>query len=429
MRLPESLAPLRDRRFAWYYGARFTSMAGSSMAPVALTFAVLDLDDNASALAQVLAARMIPMIVLVLVGGVISDRFSRTMVMQLSHGLTALTQGAAAVLIITGRAELWMIIVLEALNGAVSAFTMPAMMGVVPQIVDRAYLRQANALLSFSRSGLMVVGPSIAALLVVTVGPGWALAADAITYVLAIPLLLRVHLPGRESTDGAEPSSVIHELRDGWSEFVGRTWLWLVVVIFGITNAIQAGAWGVLGPVIAKATPGIGERGWGLTLSAQAVGVLLMTVLMLKLSFRHPLRAGMLSVSAFSIPMLLLGLRPELWPLMAASFVAGLGVEVFGVGWSTALHEHIPEEILSRVSSYDMLGSFVAIPVGMLLYGWLVTVFDAESILLVSFAVYVTLAVGSLLSGSIRNLESAVHGAGRSDDPTDAAAEATAAVR
>ena len=429
MRLPEPLAPLRDRRFAWYYGARFTSIAGSSMAPVALTFAVLHLEDNASALAQVLAARMIPMLILVLVGGVISDRFSRTAVMQLSHGLTALTQGAAATLIITGRAELWMIIVLEALNGAVSAFTMPAMMGVVPQIVDRAYLRQANALLSFSRSGLFVVGPSIAALLVVTVGAGWALAADAITYLLAIVLLTQVRLPKRESDGGVERTTMIHELRDGWSEFVGRTWLWLVVVVAGFTNAIQGGAWFVLGPVIAKATPGIGERGWGLILSAQAVGVLLMTVLMLKLSFRHPLRAGMLSVSAFAIPMLLLGLRPGLWPLMVASFVAGLGVEVFGVGWSTALHEHIPEEILSRVSSYDLLGSFVAIPVGMLLYGWLVTVFDVRSVLLVSFMAYVTLALGSLMSSSIRNLQSLAHTSGREDPPTGAAPEATLAGR
>lgn len=419
MRLPESLAPLRDKRFAWYYGARFTSMAGSSMAPVALTFAVLHLADNASALAQVLAARMIPMIILVLLGGVISDRFSRTTVMQLSHGLTALTQGAAAFLIITGRAEIWMIIVIEALNGAVSAFTMPAMMGVVPQIVDRAYLRQANALLSFSRSGLFVVGPSIAALLVVTVGAGWALAVDAFTYLLAILLLMRVRLPRREGNGRAERSSVIHELRDGWSEFAGRTWLWLVVVIFGIANAIQAGAWYVLGPVIAKSTPGVGERGWGLILSAGAVGVLIMTVLMLKLSFRHPLRAGMLSVATFGLPMLLLGLRPQLWPLMAASFVAGLGVEVFGVGWSTVLHEHIPEDILSRVSSYDMLGSFVAIPVGMLLYGWLVTVFDAGSVLVVSSVVYVALAVGSLLSASIRNLQSLAQGPAP-DGPTGA---------
>jgi MFS family permease len=429
VRLPEPLAPLRDKRFAWYYGARFTSMAGSSMAPVALTFAVLHLADNASALAQVLAARMIPMIILVLLGGVISDRFSRTTVMQLSHGLTALTQGAAAFLIITGRAEIWMIIVIEALNGAVSAFTMPAMMGVVPQIVDRAYLRQANALLSFSRSGLFVVGPSIAALLVVTVGAGWALAVDAFTYLLAILLLMRVHLPERVGNDGAERSSVIHELRDGWSEFAGRTWLWLVVVIFGVTNAIQAGAWYVLGPVIAKATPGVGERGWGLILSAEAVGVLLMTVLMLKLSFRHPLRAGMLSVATFGLPLLLLGLRPQLWPLMAVSFVAGLGVEVFGVGWSTALHEHIPEDILSRVSSYDMLGSFVAIPVGMLLYGWLVTVFDAGSVLLASSVLYVTLAVGSLLSASIRNLQSLAQGPAREDGPTGAAQEARDAGR
>ena len=226
-------------------------------------------------------------------------------------------------------------------------------------------------------------------------GAGWALAADAITYLLAFVLLTQVRLPNRESDGGPERTTMIHELRDGWSEFAGRTWLWLVVVVFGITNAIQTGAWFVLGPVIAKVTPGIGERGWGLILGAEAVGVLLMTLLMLKLNFRHPLRAGMLASACFGIPMLLLGLRPELWPLMAASFVAGLGVEGFGVGWSTVLHEHIPEEILSRVSSYDVLGSFVAIPVGMLLYGWLVTVFDAGPVLMVSFVVYVTLAAGS----------------------------------
>ena len=96
----------------------------------------------------------------------------------------------------------------------------------------------------------------------------------------------------------------------------------------------------MLGPVIAKVTPGIGEGGGGVILGAEAVSALLMTLLMLKLRFRHPLRAGMLASACFGIPMLLLGPRPELWLLIAASFVAGLGAEVFGVGWSTALHEH-----------------------------------------------------------------------------------------
>ncbi len=119
--MPDALSPLRDRRFATYYVGRFISQVGSSMAPVALTFAVLDLSDSASALGQVLAARSIPMVVFLLIGGVVADRFSRSVVMQLSHLLSALTQGMVAVLLLTGTAELWMVIVLEALNGTRSA--------------------------------------------------------------------------------------------------------------------------------------------------------------------------------------------------------------------------------------------------------------------------------------------------------------------
>ncbi len=153
MRIPEALAPLRERRFAWYYAARVTSMAGSTMAPIALAFAVLDLTDSASALGIVLAARTIPMVLFLLLGGVLSDRFDRSTVMRASNLLSALTQGTVAYLVITGHAELWMLIVLEAANGTVAAFTMPAMEGIIPQLVPRTHLQQANALLSFSRAG------------------------------------------------------------------------------------------------------------------------------------------------------------------------------------------------------------------------------------------------------------------------------------
>ena len=172
MRLPDALTPLREPRFAWFYAARVTSTAGSTMAPIALAFAVLDLTGSASALGLVLAARTIPMVLFLLLGGVVSDRFSRTTVVRTSNLLSALTQGTVAYLVISGHAELWMLIALEAANGTVSAFTMPAMEGIVPQIAPRTHLQQANALLSFSRAGLTVVGPTVAALLVAGVGLG-----------------------------------------------------------------------------------------------------------------------------------------------------------------------------------------------------------------------------------------------------------------
>jgi hypothetical protein len=225
------------------------------MAPVALAFAVLHLTDSAGALAQVLTARTAAMVLFLLVGGVISDRMSRTTVLQLAHALTAVTQGAAAALVVTGHANLGMLTAIEALNGAVSAFTMPAMAGIVPLVVDRARLQPANALLAFSRSGLTVVGPAVAGLLVVTVGPGWALAFDAGTYLAAILCLWPVRLPRRSVAMAPERTSMLREVRDGWWEFRSRTWLWVVVVVFGVLNAIQFGALGVLGPLVASRTP------------------------------------------------------------------------------------------------------------------------------------------------------------------------------
>jgi MFS family permease len=201
---------------------------------------------------------------------------------------------------------------------------------------------------------------------------------------------------------------MLGELRDGWEEFSSRTWLWVVVVVFGLLNAIHFGAIGVLGPLVSSRVPALGAGGWGLALSAEAVGTVVATVVMLRISVRYPLRVGMLAIAAIAVPVVMLGPSPSMWPLVFAMFVAGSGTELFGVGWSTAMQEHIPEAILSRVSSYDALGSFVAMPLGALLFGVLANRFDPEPVLIVSGVVYAALAFGTLLFSSVRNLENEV---------------------
>ncbi|MFC7596656.1 MFS transporter [Terrabacter sp. GCM10028922] len=415
MKVQESFGALTDRRFAWYFTARTVSTAGHVMVPVALAFAVLHIDQSAAALAQVLGVRTLTMVVFLLVGGVVADRFSRIVVLQVSHVLTFVTQALAATLIISGHATLTQLTVIEGVNGAVAAFTMPAMMGIVPLVVDRARLQQANALLSFSRSGLAIIGPAVAGLLVVGVGPGWALAVDALTYAVAIVCLTRVGLPRPSDDTRSRRQSMVRELREGWSEFTRREWLWVVVLAFGLTNAIHAGVIGVLGPLVAKSTEAIGEAGWGLVLSAEAVGTVLMTLVMLRLSLAHPLRAGMVAVCVLAVPMALLGVAPAIVPVAVGFLLAGAAGEVFGVGWNTALHEHVPVSVLSRVSSYDALGSFVAIPIGTFLYGWLATIADLETLMVVSAVVYVVISLSALLSRSVRDLGRATE---EPDEPT-----------
>lgn len=409
----ESFAPLRERNFAWYYASRFSNTLGSMMASIALTFAVLDLTDSASALGQVLAARTVPMVLFLLFGGVIADRFPRTLVLQLSNLLSALTQGMVAYLVITGQADLWMIIVLEVANGTVSAVSFPAMASMVPQLVRRDQLQSANALLSLSRGGLTIIGPTIGALLVVTVGAGWALAVDALTWLVAALLLMPMRIPARVRS--AAKAGTFHELREGWTLFRSTTWLWVVVLAFAGLNLIHAGAWFTLGPAVAKDT--IGEQGWGLVLSAESVGLVLMTVVLLRVKMRRPLLVGMLGCSLMSVPMVILGVEPHLVVLIACTFLAGAGIEVFGMAWNLAMQENIDDDMLSRAYSYDALGSFIAMPVGQLLYGPLGEAFGYREVLLWSGVAYAAIALLALTSRSVRTLE---RGPVAANDPVSA---------
>jgi MFS family permease len=340
------------------------------------------------------------MLLLLLYVGVLSDRLPRTLVLQVSNIASALTQGMIAVLVLTGTAELWSLIALSAVNGAVSAVSFPAMASVLPQLVPREQLQPANALMSLSRNGLTVIGPTVGALLVVTTGAGWALAVDAVTWLLSALFLLPVRIPPRDRT--GRPPDALRELREGWAFFRGTTWLWVVVLSFGVLNAIHNGALMTLGPMVAQDT--IGRQGWGYVLSAEAAGLLAMAVVMLRVPLQRPLLFGMIGVSLVAVPITVLGIQPHLATLVVSSFAAGAGIEVFSMGWNLAMQENIDESMLSRASSYDALGSFIAMPVGQLVYGPLGQAFGVSRVLVVSGVAYAALALLTLASRSVRTL-------------------------
>lgn len=395
-----AFAPLRSPNFRWYFLSSSVNMVGSTMAPIALAFAVLSFSDSPGDLGIVLASNTIPMVLFLLFGGVIADRLPRVFVLRTGSLVLALTQGAAATLVITGWVELWMLVILEALNGVVLALTWPAFSALTPQLVPRELLQQANVLQSIVKGALRVLGPTAAAWLVVGFGAGWALAIDGLTWGVSALLLIKVHLPAREQT-GAPPSTMT-ELREGWSLFRGTAWLWIVVLAFSLMNAIHAGAWLTLGPAIAKGT--IGERGWGYVLSAESIGLLAMTAIMMRRRLERPLLLGMAGVSTLGLPILLLGAAPSLVPLLVLAFLAGAGIELFSLGWNLAMQENIEERMLSRAFSYDALGSLVAVPIGQLLYGPLGAAFGYRDVLVVSGVAYAAIALASLASPSVRNL-------------------------
>lgn len=396
-----ALAPLRDRRFRWYFASRAVDLLGDIMGGVALAFAVLEVSDSPSALGFVLAAHSIPMVAFLLVGGVLADRFGRTLIIQLSNITAATTALAIAALVLTGHAEIWQLAALTAVNGVAAAANQPALAGLLPQLAPKGALQQANALNGLLRNVALVLAPAIAGALVVGVGPGWAIAINGATYLLSAALLLPIRLPAPPPREPGD--SILRDLRTGWTFFRRTTWLWVIVLAFSVLNALHSGGFGTLGPAHAKATE-IGVHGWALILSAGAAGLVLTSIVFLRVPLRRPLLWGMLGCAVYAGQMIALGTTTELWVLMAAAFVAGAGIEIFGLGWELAMQEHVPPDLLSRVYSYDMLGSFVAIPVGQLAFGPLGAAFGLQQMILVAGLAYCSVSLLTLLSRSVRSM-------------------------
>lgn len=397
-----ALGPLAHREFRLLFAGRLTSLTGSAIAPIALAFAVLDITGSATDLGLVLAAGFVPQIAFFLFGGVIADRLARNRVMVAADVVDAVVQLAAAFLVLRGTAEIWHLAALNAVRGAASAFFFPAAQGLTPQTVPNDQLQEANALLRLTHSGTSIVGAALGGLLVAAVGPGWALGWDGLTYLAGAVFIAAMRVP---STRIAETgSTVLHELRVGWQEFSSRTWLWAIVAAAAIGNmAIQVG-WTVLGPVVADRELG-GAAAWGVIVAAGSAGFLLGGLVSFRIRPRRPLYVAQLAVLAASFGMIGLALGLPVWAIAAASLAGGVGMEVFGVFWELSLQQHVPSDRLSRVASYDALGSFVVVPVGQVLAGPLADAVGVEAAIWLAVATFLLAEAACLLVGDVRRLE------------------------
>jgi MFS family permease len=392
--------PLAERDFRLLFVGRTISLFGSSFAPIALAFAVITLTGSPSDLGLVLSAYMLAHLVFLLVGGVWADRLPRHLVMVTSDVLSAGAQIAAAILLLAGIAETWHLIVLAALKGGASAFFMPASTGLVPQIVSPPRLQQANALLSLSRNSTRIAGVALAGLLVATVGAGWALALDGATYALGAVFVGMLKLPPVEAK---KDRKFLRELAEGWHEFRSRSWLCVTIVQFALINAYAIGAFLVLGPFVAEKELG-GAAAWGFILAAEAVGMILAGIVALRYRPERPLLVATLAVLTMAPLLALLGMAAPLIVILPAALLAGIGLELYGVFWDTTLQQHIPDEKLSRVSSYDVLGSFALIPVGVAVMGPISGAIGVANTL-IGAALVVVVATGAVICvRDVRNL-------------------------
>jgi MFS family permease len=400
------LGVLKQREFRLLFFSRTVSTLGSAMAPVALAFAILDtLHDSPSAIGIVLVARQVPMVALLLIGGVWGDRLPRNQVMVWSNLVSFASQGILATLLLSGVAHLWELALLASVNGASSAFFFPASNAVVPQTVPEPLLQQANAALRLGLNSVNIAGAALGGLIVAASNPGVGIAADAASYALAGLGLIAMRLPGGVRVPA---SSVFGELREGWHDFWSRGWLWSIVIQFGIVNAAFAASVQVLGPSVAKQHLN-GSGGWGLILAAETLGLVLSGVFLLRWRPRHLLRTA--SFGAFGIALLPLALaRPlPLGGVVATAFAAGLCVEVFGVLWQTTMQQEIPSAKLARLSSYDAVGSFALMPIGYAVVGPIAATIGAGATFLATALITVAATALVFLSRDVRTLQRRRH--------------------
>jgi MFS family permease len=396
----ESLAaPLRHQNFRWLTTGRTFGEFGNSVAPVALAFAVLDLTGSVTDLGLVVGARSLASVLLLLFGGVLADRLPRSVILQGTEIAATLTQAAIAASILFGFASIPLLISLSLVNGAVAALSLPAAASITPQTVPPQLLTQANALARMLSSGGRIGGAALGGILVAGLGSGWAIAANSVLFLCAAAAYRGVKLAHTTRTARTNP---LNDLRDGWHEFISRNWVWVVVVQFMVVNAVAVGMTMVLGPIIADDT--FGRAGWGFILAAGTAGAFAGGILASKWQPRRALMIGVAAIFVDVIPMVTLAEAPRVLPLLIAMFVAGVSIEQFGVAWDVSLQENIPPDKLARVYSYDMLGSFIAMPVGEVAAGPLAEHFGRENTLLAGAALIALTTALTLCSGQVRGL-------------------------
>jgi MFS family permease len=423
LRLPGRvrLGPLHERPFRALYLAHAVSVLGDGLAPVALAFAVLDLTGSASDLGLVMLARLVPMVLLFLAGGVWADRLPRHRVMVGSHLVCFASQGLTAALLLGGVATLRSLVVLQALGGAAIAFHRPASNGLVPRLVPAAQLQQANALMWMAISVGGVLGPVAAGLLVTGVGAGWAIAGDALTFLLAAVLLLR--LGGYDLGLVGARSSFWRDLADGWGEVRRRTWLWSCIAYFALFQLVYLPCLAVLGPLVAKRSLG-GAEAWAEIVAGFGVGAVLGNLLAIRIRVRRPLVAQNLLMFGAVPSLLLLAVTAPAPAIAATEVLSGTVIGLGGALWETTLQRHVPAESLSRVASYDWMGSTALRPVGLAVVGPVAVLLGTGTTLVAAAAVVVA---GALLVASLPDVRR-IRGAAREPEAEQAQPPVPAAV-
>ncbi|WP_079063461.1 MFS transporter [Peterkaempfera griseoplana] len=363
------LTLVRERDFRRFLLGYTTSMLGSAMASVALTFAILESGGGGTVLGRVMAARILPLVLLLLVGGVISDRTGSRRSMLTADVVRCATQLGLVAVLLGGRPPQWALLGLVGLWGTAEALFTPALGALLPQLVRPDSLSDANALMETARSAASIAGPVLAGLLTAAVNASSVLALDAASYAVSVVVLLLLPRtePHREPHTGPSTggtSSFLGQLGDAWTEFRSHTWLWVTAVQGCLFNLVVWGPFLVLGPVVAEQRLG-GATAWGLVMAMYGCGAVTGGLVMIGRRPRRPMLVSTVAALGWSLPSAALaGGCPPAW-VCGAALAAGAGSAVCGTLFATSVQRRVRPGMLARVNACTSFGAFVLGPVGL----------------------------------------------------------------
>jgi MFS family permease len=391
----------RETDFRWLFLSQTISTTGDRIVLVALALLVTEQTGSTTDLGIVVGAQTLALVTFLLIGGVWADRLPRHRIMVSTDLIRAALHGLLAVLIFTDTLEIWQLVAIEVCFGAAEAFFRPAYSGLVPQTVPEELIQEAQAANGLTQTLAEFAGPAIATVLVLTLGTGAAFAIDAATFLVSAGLLALVR--PRPRGERPERTSLPRELRDGWREVRARAWVWVTISVFAVHLVLGFAPYVVLGPTVAGDRYGDPAL-WGWLAAAIGLGTAAGALIALRWRPGFPLRAGILLTVPFGLVLLAFALGVPLGIVLPGAVTAGIGLALFGVWWETALAQRIPPRALSRVASYDWMGSFALLPLGLVLIGVIAEAASATTVMAIAGASASLLVLVALLPRETRGL-------------------------
>ncbi|MFD9941090.1 MFS transporter [Nonomuraea sp. NPDC059023] len=372
---------LWSANFRNYFAARTISLLGDIILPIGLIAAVLGEGYGASGVGYALAASLGPTIVLMLFGGALADHFRPKPLLVLADLVRLAAQGWLAVSLLTGSPSLAEILITQAVFGTATALFQPSISGIVPEVAP-GRVHEANAALRITESCVTLGGPALAGVLLVVAGPPVVMVFVTATCLISCLLVWTLRLSGAAA---AGRPRVLKDIREGWTAFASRPWLWSVICVFVVLGLTVFGPYHVLSATVL--TEDRGASAYALLMSAHGAGAIAGGFLALKRMPKRPLLTGALWLALFIPQFLFIALKAPVVLVAAAMFAAGVGRSYWAVMWSTSVQTQVPPKVLNRVLAYEITGSMMLVPVGRALSGPVAETAGSAPVLLASAAV------------------------------------------